>query len=252
MADWIIERLPKHEHFIESCAGSAAVLAAKPPSTYETANDIYGDVVNFFRVLRDKDLCAELIDLVAFTPYSHADFIAAGDAGGGALERAYKFFIRMQMAVVPGRTGWSYSVGGASGRKANKPGRWATMPEHLKVMAERFERVQITDWPIDELLMRFDRPGVLHFVDPPYLLDSRPRSTKGSSGYKCDDFDHFEFVERVRATKHAEVLLVHYPHDFYDQGPWELLGEYNNHRNIPNGRGRSPAIEGLYKFDRSA
>ena len=53
MAPWVIERLPEHDHFVEGCAGSAAIMAAKPPVALETINDTYGEVVNFWRVLRD-------------------------------------------------------------------------------------------------------------------------------------------------------------------------------------------------------
>lgn len=257
MAPWIIERLPRHEHFIESCAGSAAVLAAKPKSMFETVNDVYGEVVNFFRVLRDPAAADILIDRVAFTPYSHAEFKAALDSkpidGSNTpeIDRAWAFFVRMQMAVVPGRTGWSYSVGGAAAKKANKPGRWATMPEHLKVTASRFDRVQVTEWPITELLERFDKPGVLHFVDPPYLDESRPRSIGASSAYEHDTFNHIEFVERAKTTKHADVIVSHYPHPLYDNGPWRSLGDYESHRNIPNGDdGRAVAVERLYQIVR--
>lgn len=250
MAPWIVERLPIHEHFVESCAGSAAVLAAKPPSMFETVNDVYSEVVNFFRVLRDPALCAELIDRVAFTPYSHIEFLFAADPGPAPLDRAWGFFVRMQMAVVPGRTGWSYSVGGASARKANKPGRWATMPEHLKAIAARFDRVQVTDWPIEELLSRFDKPGILHFVDPPYLEESRPRSLGASSAYIHDGFDHAGFVAAAQASAHCDILVTHYPHPLYDDGPWRSLGDYESHRNIPNGDGRSVATERLYQLVR--
>lgn len=253
MAPWIIERLPAHEHFVEGCAGSAAVLAAKPLSMYETVNDPYQEVVNFFRVLRNPSQCAELIDRVAFTPYSHAEFIAAAGPHevSDHVSRAWGFFVRMQMAVVPGRTGWSYSVGGAAARKANKPGRWATMPEHLKKTAARFDRVQVTDWPIEEVLLRLDRPGVLHLVDPPYLEESRPKSLGSSSAYIHDGFDHAAFVAAARATIHCDVLVTHYPHALYDDGPWKSLGDYESHRNIPNGdAGREVAVERLYQLVR--
>lgn len=250
MAPWIIERLPEHEHFVEACAGSAAVLAAKPQSMFETVNDVYGEVVNFFRVIRDPDMASALIDRVAFTPYAHSEFIAAADPGDSPLERAWGFFVRMQMAVVPGRTGWSYSVGGASARKANKPGRWATMPEHLRKTADRFARVQVTDWPVVDLLERMDKPGVLIFVDPPYLDESRPKSLGASSAYVCDGFDHAAFVAAARATESADVIVTHYPHPLYDDGPWRSLGDYESHRNIPNGSGRSIAVERLYQLDR--
>lgn len=254
MAPWIIERLPEHDHFVEACAGSAAVLAAKPRVDAETVNDTYGEVVNFFRVLREPDAAAELIDYVAATPYAHADFKLAGrmlDERGGYLldgpdvDRAWAFFVRMQMAVVPGRTGWSYGVKGASAKKANKPGRWATMPEHLRKMAERFERVQVTDWDILDLIDRLDAPGVCIFVDPPYIDETRPSSTGANSAYENDSFDHEAFVKAARDVKNASLVVVHYPHSLYDEN-FTIVGDYESHRNVPNGAGRDVKIERLY------
>lgn len=257
MAPWVVERLPTHDHFIEACAGSAAVMAIKPPVAMETLNDVYDEVLNFWRVLRDPGLAQALIDLVAFTPYHHVEFLAAGDVlaaewdGSVSVNRAHAFFVRMQMAVVPGRTGWSYSVGGASGRKANKPGRWSTMPELLQAACRRFDRVQITNYDICELIERFDKPGILHFVDMPYLDESRPRSTGSSSPYAEDAFPHEDFVASMLAAKHASFAITHYPHPFYDEAaPWTARDDYESHRNVPNGEGRDRQVERLYVLDR--
>jgi DNA adenine methylase len=55
----------------EPFAGSAAVLLNRPPSPVETYNDLDGEVVNFFRVLRDhKD---ELVEKIGLTPFSRED-----------------------------------------------------------------------------------------------------------------------------------------------------------------------------------
>jgi DNA adenine methylase len=255
MAPWIIERLPDHNHFVEACAGSAAVMAIKPPVDAETLNDTYGEVVNFFRVLRDPVTAADLIDKVAFTPYSLAEFIAAGEIIEGdyadPVVRAWAFFIRMQMAVVPGRTGWSYGVGGASTKKANKPGRWSTMPELLKLASARFDRVQVTDWDILDLIERLDAPGVLLLVDPPYLDESRPKSLGTSSAYVKDAFDHDAFIKAMHAAKHASFAITHYPHPLYDGAGLTVAGDYSSHRNIPNGDGRDVKAERLYLLDRS-
>lgn len=255
MAPWIIERLPEHNHYVEACAGSAAVMAVKPPVDAETLNDTYGEVVNFFRVLRDRDQAADLIDRVAFTPYSLREFVAAGDAldtrGDDPVERAFAFFVRMQMAVVPGRTGWSYGVGGAATKKANKAGRWATMPELLRLAAERFERVQVTDWDVLDLIDRLDAPGVLILVDPPYIEDSRAKSTGTSSAYVHDSFDHQAFIDAMHNAKHASFAVTHYPHPLYDGADLTVAGDYGSHRNIPNGSGRDVKSERLYLLDRS-
>src|SRR3972149_6019452 len=52
--DWLLPLLPKCHHYCEPFGGSAAVLLNKEPSPIETYNDIDGEVVNFFRVLREK------------------------------------------------------------------------------------------------------------------------------------------------------------------------------------------------------
>lgn len=255
MAPWVIERLPPHSHYIEACAGSAAIMAIKPPVDAETLNDTYGEVVNFFRVLRDKETAAELIDMVAFTPYAQAEFIAATpDPDTTPVQRAHSFFVRMQMAVVPGRTGWSYGVNGASSKKANKPGRWATMPALLKSACERFERVQVTDWDVFDLIERMDSRGNLILIDPPYIDETRPTSTGASSAYVNDAGGvewHARLIAAMLNAKHASFAVTHYQHDAYDSSGLAVAGDYLSHRNIPNGGGREPKAERLYLLDRT-
>lgn len=248
MAPWLVQRLPDHDHFVEVCAGSAAVLAMKPPVMAETVNDVYDEVTNFFRVLQDPDLASQMIDRCAFTPYSRREFREALRVAADAhpLERAFAFFVRMQMSVVPGRTGWSYSTSPAAAKKANKPGRWATMPEHLRRVAERFERVQIESLDAVDCIQRYDKPGVLLFIDPPYVDESRPTSTGSSSAYSHDSFDHQAMMDAIDALQDARVAIVHYPHEFYDDRAWSSVGDYVSHRNIPNGDGRDDKIERLY------
>ena len=66
--DWLLPLLPKCHHYCEPFAGSGAVLINREPAPVETYNDIDGDVVNFFRVLRDRH--EELIRAIALTPFS--------------------------------------------------------------------------------------------------------------------------------------------------------------------------------------
>ncbi len=52
LAPWIASLLPAHRVFVEPFCGSAAIPFAKPRSTVEVINDLDGNVVMFFRVLR--------------------------------------------------------------------------------------------------------------------------------------------------------------------------------------------------------
>src|SRR6266852_106053 len=66
--DWLLPLLPAAHHYCEPFGGSAAVLLNREPSLVETFNDLDGDVVNFFRVLREG--ADEVIRLISLTPFS--------------------------------------------------------------------------------------------------------------------------------------------------------------------------------------
>src|ERR1700689_478651 len=80
--DWLLPLLPTAHHYCEPFAGSAAVLLTREPAPVETYNDIDGEVVNFFRVLRDDP--EGLARLIALTPFSREKFyVAVNDPGRG-------------------------------------------------------------------------------------------------------------------------------------------------------------------------
>lgn len=77
IAPWIVSYIPRHEVYLEPFFGSGAVLFNKQPSRIETVNDIDGNIVNFFKVLRDRDNQEELIRTLKLTPYARDEYIAA-------------------------------------------------------------------------------------------------------------------------------------------------------------------------------
>ena len=79
--------------YCEPFAGSGAVLLNRPPSGVETYNDLDGEVVNFFRVLRDDP--DELQRKMALTPFSREEFALACqvDESLTPLERARRFYV---------------------------------------------------------------------------------------------------------------------------------------------------------------
>lgn len=96
MAQEIVQIMPPHRSYLEPFAGSLAVLFNKPRSAIETVNDIDGDIVNFFRVLRaEPERLAREIDL---TPYARAVFDDAHENRGETdFDRAVRFCIRSRM-----------------------------------------------------------------------------------------------------------------------------------------------------------
>jgi hypothetical protein len=73
--DWLLPLLPKAQHYCEPFRGSAAVLLNREPAPVETYNDLDGEVVNFFRVLRNQK--EELLYAIGMTPFSREEFLEA-------------------------------------------------------------------------------------------------------------------------------------------------------------------------------
>src|SRR5205807_962099 len=112
--DWILPLLPPCHHYCEPFGGSAAVLLNRPPAAVETYNDLDGEVVNFFRILREqKD---QLVEAIGLTPFSREEFFYACSTPDGPIsnfERARRFFIRARQV----RTGLAQTA--SLGRWAN-------------------------------------------------------------------------------------------------------------------------------------
>lgn len=81
MADWIIGHMPAHSTYLEPFFGSGAVFFNKAPSNIETINDLDGQVVNLFRVIRD--IPDDLARAIAFTPLSRQEYYDSYEEIGG-------------------------------------------------------------------------------------------------------------------------------------------------------------------------
>lgn len=196
--DWLLPLLPEARHYCEPFAGSAAVLINRQPAPIETYNDIDGEVVNFFEVLREDP--EGLTRMIALTPFSREEFyVAVTDPPGGVsrLERARRFYVRARQA----RTGLAQTA--TLGRWANckntsRSGmsgvisRWWGGIEALSDIGERLLRVQIENRPATDVIRLYDSPDTLFYCDPPYLHETRGDSK--AYGFEMDEEQHRELA----------------------------------------------------------
>lgn len=218
--NWLLPLLPKCHHYCEPFGGSAAVLLNREPSPVETYNDIDGDVVNFFRILRDqKD---ELVEAIGLTPFSREEYYLALTNNReyiSDLERARRFFIRARQS----RTGlaqtasigrWANCKNTSRAGMAGAISRWLGSVDTLPVIALRLLRVQIENRPAIEIIKLYDSPQTLFYCDPPYI-----HSTRGDDrayGFEMDEKAHRELAEVLLRCK-GKVALSGYRCEMMDE-----------------------------------
>lgn len=213
MAQEIVSLMPPHRSYLEPFFGSGAVLFNKPPSAIETVNDIDGDIVNFFTILREQP--EELTRLISLTPYAREVFDDAHQNRGiEPLDRAYRFAIRSKMGhgfKTYQKTGFKIDV--YARERSYCVDCWNKLPQALANAAGRLKGVQIENNPALELIRKFNHDNVLIYADPPYLLD-----TRSGKQYRCemDEQDHLDLLEALLQHK-GTVILSGYPHEMYDK-----------------------------------
>lgn len=153
---------------------------AKPAAPIEVINDLNGDIINFFKQLRDNG--GNLLELIRLTPYARKEFEISRESYEGLsdVEKARRFFVSAMMAIngsfgdSPG--GFSLSNSYTRGGMEARVSRWVRMPDYLQTVLERLQGVRIEDKDGVKLFKEFkNRPGTLVYCDPPYLA----RRTRG-------------------------------------------------------------------------
>jgi DNA adenine methylase len=200
-------------------ASSPAVLLNREPSPVETYNDIDGELVNFFRVLRDNP--DELTRLIGLTPFSREEFHLAVEASTSELpaaERARRFYVRARQT----RTGLAQTATlgrWANCKKTSRAGmsgavsRWLGAVDALPAIAERLLRVQIENRPALDVVRLYDSRDTLFYCDPPYL-----HSTRGDDrayAFEMDEEEHRQLSAALRQCE-ARVAISGYRNDLMD------------------------------------
>jgi DNA adenine methylase len=250
LAPWIISHFPHHRIYVEPYGGGASVLLRKPRCYAEIYNDLDGEIVNLFRVARDRG--AELARACALTPYARAELNDSFDPVAESLERARRTVVRSYFGYgtnvtrtnrdgTPSRTGFrSYTRVGHDWTPA---GEWITWPHHLAAIIERLQGVVIEQRDAREIMAEHDDPEALHYVDPPYVHSTRRLNSRGSPykyRHEMTDADHRDLAQTLRGLR-GYVVLSGYQSALYE----EIYPDWHSrlHRHYADGaRSRTEAI----------
>ena len=133
----------------------------------EVINDISGDVATFFRVLQEH--YPYFIDMLRFRVASRGEFdrlCGMDPARLTDLQRAARFLYLQRLAFGGKVAGRNFcGVDNRQGARFNV----SKIEPMLADIHERLAGVVIEQLPYDRLIARYDRPGMLFYLDPPYF-----------------------------------------------------------------------------------
>ena len=203
LARRLIERIEAtpHDGYAEAFVGMGGVfLRRRSAPRSETINDVSGDVATFFRILQRH--YTHFMEMLRFQIASRREFQRLVDTDPTTLtdlERAARFLYLQRLAFGGKVIGRTFGVSTNQGARFNV----AKLAPLLEAIHERLSGVVIEQLPWQEFLRRYDRPGMLFYLDPPYW------GNEGDYGREVFDRDQFEeLAGELRSLRSAFILSI--------------------------------------------
>lgn len=209
----ILALIPPHRCYVEVFGGSGVILFSKPISPVEVYNDFNGDLVNLFRVIRDRR--PELQEALQYTLYSRDEWTKAVEiirTGNykDELHRAWATFTAYNQSmggvVTNGRGGWGY------GKTRSPCPDFTERVRLLENMQTRLRNVQIENLDFREVIRKYDSPETFFYLDPPYVKETRAEPS--SYRHEMMELDHIDLVLLLKDLQ-GKMILSGYDHPVY-------------------------------------
>lgn len=221
LAPWIIDHFGQHRVYVEPFGGVGSVLLRKQRAKAEIYNDLDGEVVSLFRVLQDVQQAARLVHLLRITPFARDEFVRAYEMTTDPVERARRLIIRSFMGFGSDGTNEARPTGfrANSSRSGTTPAHaWANYPDCLAAVIDRLAGVTVENRAAVDVMAQHDAPQTLHYVDPPYLPETRATARNGECKryrHEMSAGDHAALLDALCQLK-GMVILSGYPSAMYD------------------------------------
>lgn len=198
LAKRILPLFPAHECYVEPFAGGAALFFLKQQGSVEVLNDINGELVNLYRVV--KYHLEEFVKQFRWALVSRQLFEWLKDTPEHVLtdiQRAARFYYLQKTAFGAKVVQQSFGTATTTTPRLNL----LRIEEELSAAHLRLSRVFIEHLAWDACIKRYDRPHTLFYCDPPYW---------GTCGYGVDfDLAQYDLMaELARSIKGKMVISV--------------------------------------------
>lgn len=196
LADHIIPLFPEHQCYVEPFCGAAAIFFLKQPSQVEVINDVNGDLVNLYRVV--KHHLEELYKQFkwALTSRQNWDWLQSTPVATLTdVQRAARFLYLQKLAFGGLVDGQSFGTATTSRPRFNI----FTLEQDLADAHFRLANATIEHLDWRKVIERYDRPHTLFYLDPPYWQ---------TEGYGVDfGWEHYQEIARLASEIEGQMLI---------------------------------------------
>ena len=165
IAELLLSRFPPHKCYVEVFAGGAAVFFMRHPAEVEVLNDINGDLVNLYRVVRHH--LEEFVRQFKWALSSRQIFKWTQQTPSETLtdvQRAARFFYLQQESFGGRVDGQSWGTATTAPSINLLRIEENLSAAHLRLASGVY--IENLDWA--SCVDRYDRPHTLFYLDPPY------------------------------------------------------------------------------------
>lgn len=198
LAKHILPLFPAHTCYVEPFSGAAALYFLKTPSKTEVINDINGELVNLYRVV--KHHLEEFVRQFKWALVSRQIYKWLQDTPEETLtdiQRAARFYYLQKQAFGGKVADHTFGTSTTSAPRFNL----LRIEEELSMAHLRLSRTLIEHLDWQQCIKRYDRPHTLFYCDPPYW---------GTEGYGVafglENYDHM--AELARSIKGNMIISV--------------------------------------------
>ena len=174
LAKHLLPLFPDHQCYVEPFCGAAALYFMKSPAKAEIINDINGELMNLYRVVKHhldalvQEFRWNLVSRQQFEWHKHQPVEQLTD-----IQRAAQFYYLQKTCFGARIENRSFGTDPGGRPRLNL----LRMEEDLSQAHLRLSAATIENLPWDKCIERYDRQYTLFYCDPPYW---------GTEGYDVD------------------------------------------------------------------
>ncbi|MEG2663542.1 MAG: DNA adenine methylase [Hafnia sp.] len=196
LAKHIIPLFPAHTCYVEPFCGAAALYFLKQPSKVEVINDINGELVNLYRVV--KHHLEEFVRQFKWALVSRQIYKWLQDTPEETLtdiQRAARFYYLQKQAFGGKVAEHTFGISTTSAPRFNL----LRIEKELSIAHLRLSRTLIEHMDWAACIRRYDRPHTLFYCDPPYW---------GTEGYGVEfGFENYELMAELAKTIKGKMII---------------------------------------------